>query len=237
MVAGSGCLVSHVCLLEFVAAKLLCIYPPWTKGQNHKAGNFTKEPFSDLEFFFQTDEMSLHFLFVLLNSNTSKCSVPFRVCLSFLLQKTPAKAETSRDTYVFTWLFAPTCGPLVSSIRPPGALQKGRLSGPAPSSVESKPAFGVMKYPPVNAGGIRDAGSILGWGRSPGEGSGNPLPYSCLGNPMDRGAWLATVHRVANSQTGLNTPLREKAICSIIHSVNALVLQGYIKQYCKYGHI
>ena len=57
------------------------------------------------------------------------------------------------------------------------------------------------KYPPVNAGDIRDAGSILGWGRSPGEGSGNPLPYSCLGNPMDRGAWLATVRRVAQSQT------------------------------------
>ena len=40
-------------------------------------------------------------------------------------------------------------------------------------------------------------GSIPGWGRVPGEGNGNPLQCSCLGNPMDRGAWQATVHRVA----------------------------------------
>ena len=44
-----------------------------------------------------------------------------------------------------------------------------------------------------NAG---DLGSIPGWGRSPGEGNGNPLRYSCLGNPTDRGTWWATVHRV-----------------------------------------
>ena len=42
--------------------------------------------------------------------------------------------------------------------------------------------------------------SILGLGRSPGEGNGNPLQYSCLGNPMDRGVWRVTVHRVAKSQ-------------------------------------
>ena len=50
---------------------------------------------------------------------------------------------------------------------------------------------------PDNAGDIRDAGSIPGLGRSPGEGNGSPLQYSCLGNPMDRGAWQATVHGVA----------------------------------------
>ena len=48
---------------------------------------------------------------------------------------------------------------------------------------------------------IRDTGSIPGLGRSPGEGHGNPLQYSCLGNPMDRGAWWATVHGVAESDT------------------------------------
>ena len=42
----------------------------------------------------------------------------------------------------------------------------------------------------------REAGSIPGSGRSPGEGNGNPLQYSCLGNPMDKGAWLAAVHGV-----------------------------------------
>ena len=46
-------------------------------------------------------------------------------------------------------------------------------------------------------------GSISGWGRSPGGGQGNPLRYSCLGNPMDRGAWRVTVHRTRKSQTRL----------------------------------
>ena len=49
----------------------------------------------------------------------------------------------------------------------------------------------VVKNPPVNAGDLRDAGSILGSGRSPGGGNGNPLQYSCLKNPMDRGAQQA----------------------------------------------
>ena len=52
-----------------------------------------------------------------------------------------------------------------------------------------------------NAGDTGDAGSVPGSGRSPGEGNGNPLQYSCLGNPMDRGAWQATVRGVTESQT------------------------------------
>ena len=59
----------------------------------------------------------------------------------------------------------------------------------------------VVKNPPVNAGDIRDVGSILGWGRSLGGGHGNPLQDSCLENPMDRGAWWAAVHRVAKNPT------------------------------------
>ena len=55
----------------------------------------------------------------------------------------------------------------------------------------------VVRNPPANAGDIRDVGSIPGSGRSPGEGNGNPLQYSCLENPMDRGTWWFTVHRVA----------------------------------------
>ena len=55
----------------------------------------------------------------------------------------------------------------------------------------------VVKNPPANAGDARDTGLIPGWGRSPGGGHGNPLQYSCLENSMDRGAWRATVHRVA----------------------------------------
>ena len=57
----------------------------------------------------------------------------------------------------------------------------------------------VVKSLPANAGDIRDAGFIPGLGRSPGEGNGNPLQYHCLENPMVRGAWWATVHRVAES--------------------------------------
>ena len=49
-----------------------------------------------------------------------------------------------------------------------------------------------------------DAGSIPGSGRSPGEGNGNPFQYSCLGNPKDREAWWATVHRVAKTWTRLS---------------------------------
>ena len=59
----------------------------------------------------------------------------------------------------------------------------------------------VEKNPPANAGDVRDVGSILGLGRSPGGGSGNPLQYFCLENPMDRGAWWAIVHGVAKSWT------------------------------------
>ena len=61
----------------------------------------------------------------------------------------------------------------------------------------------VVKNPPANAGVSRDVGSILGLGRSPGGGHDNPLQYSCLENPTDRGAWRATVHRITKSQTRL----------------------------------
>ena len=58
-----------------------------------------------------------------------------------------------------------------------------------------------LKNLPANTRDIRDVGLISGSGRSPGGGHGNPLQYSCLENPMDRGAWPATVHGVAKSDT------------------------------------
>ena len=61
------------------------------------------------------------------------------------------------------------------------------------------PGCTVVKNLPANAGDAGDAGSIPGSGRSPGEGNGNPLQYSCLGNPMDRGARYATVQGVAKN--------------------------------------
>ena len=59
----------------------------------------------------------------------------------------------------------------------------------------------VVKNLPANAGDVKDTGSNHGSGRSPGGGHGNPLLYSYLENPMDRGAWQATVHRVTESRT------------------------------------
>ena len=59
----------------------------------------------------------------------------------------------------------------------------------------------VVKSLPANAGDARDTGLMPGSGRAPGGGLGNPLQYSCLENPMDRGVWRGTVHGVARSQT------------------------------------
>ena len=57
----------------------------------------------------------------------------------------------------------------------------------------------MVKNLPANAGDKWDAGSMPGLGRSPGEGNGNPLWYSCLGNPIDRGAWWAAVQGLTES--------------------------------------
>ena len=62
----------------------------------------------------------------------------------------------------------------------------------------------MVKNLPANAGDTRDASSIPGPGRSPGEGNGNPFQYSYLENSMDRGAWWAAVHGVAKNQTRLS---------------------------------
>ena len=63
------------------------------------------------------------------------------------------------------------------------------------------PGGSVVKNLPANAG---DLGSIPGLGRPPGEGNDNPLQYSCLGNPMDRGVWQSIVHGAAKNQTRLS---------------------------------
>ena len=61
----------------------------------------------------------------------------------------------------------------------------------------------VAKNPPANAGEVSGVGSFPGSGRPPGGGHGNPLPYPCLENPVDGGAWRAIVHRAAKSRTRL----------------------------------
>ena len=66
------------------------------------------------------------------------------------------------------------------------------------------PRGSVVKSPPTNAGDAGDSGLIPGPERYPEEGNDNPLQYTCLGNPMDREAWQATVHGVTKSQTQLS---------------------------------
>ena len=81
-----------------------------------------------------------------------------------------------------------------------GAQSLGSSSRPW-FEIRHIPDGSEVKVPARNSG---DPGSILGLGRSPGEGNGNPLQYSCLENSMDRGAWRATVYGVAKSRTQLS---------------------------------
>ena len=85
-------------------------------------------------------------------------------------------------------------------------MNPGGLREPAGRNSRVSPGLGfpsgsVVKNPPANAGDAEDSCLTPGSGRSPREGNGNLLQYSCLGNPMDRGAWGATVHGLAKSQT------------------------------------
>ena len=89
------------------------------------------------------------------------------------------------------------------------------------------PVFMLLLFPPQPFGGSEvkasacyagDLGSIPGSGRFPGEGNGNPLQYSCLENPMDGGAWWATVHGVAKSQTRLS---------DFIHSLHSHLTESF----------
>ena len=76
----------------------------------------------------------------------------------------------------------------------------------------------TVKNPPANAGDMRDTGSSPGSGRSPGGGHSNPLQYSCLEHPMDRGAWQATVHGVAKSRTWLKQLSRHTHIQILVYT-------------------
>ena len=77
-------------------------------------------------------------------------------------------------------------------------VHQGCILSPCLFNLWNFPGGSEVKASACNAG---DLGSILGSGRSPGEGNGNPLQYSCLENPMDGGAWWATVHGIAESDT------------------------------------
>ena len=117
--------------------------------------------------------------------------------------------------YSFTFIKRPFSSSLLLAIRVVSSAYLGLLLFlPAiltPACASSSLAFHMMYFPTrgfpggsedkASACNVGDPGSIPGLGRSPGEGNGNPLQYSCLENPMDRGAWWATVHGVAKSRT------------------------------------
>ena len=88
-------------------------------------------------------------------------------------------------------------------------MAKGEL-GPASLTPGASQVALVVKNLPANAGDIRDVGSIPGSGRFPWRRACNPLQYSCLENPMDRGSWWATVHGVAESDM---TEATSRAAC------------------------
>ena len=92
----------------------------------------------------------------------------------------------------------------------------------------SFPHGSLSKEFACNAG---DPGSVAGSGRSPGEGNGNPLQYSCLGNPMDRGAWRATVHGVTRVGHNLATKkkTKAKAITNVILHTPDFLLKYQLK--------
>ena len=85
----------------------------------------------------------------------------------------------------------------------------------------------------VSAYNVGDPGSIPGLGGFPGEGNGNPLQYSCLENPMDGGAWWATVHEVAKSQTQLSNFI----FTLIVYFNSILFSQIFACQVCARDHI
>ena len=72
----------------------------------------------------------------------------------------------------------------------------------------------MIKNPPANAGDVGNTGLIPGLGRSPGGGDGNPLQYSCLENPLDRGVWLAIAHKVPKSWTQLKQLSMHTLMCA-----------------------
>ena len=87
----------------------------------------------------------------------------------------------------------------------------------------------MVKNPLANAGDIQDTGLIPGSGRSPGEGNGDPLQYSCLENPMDRGAWQVTVCGVTKRQTRLSVRRDDEASKILRFTETARRMEGGLR--------
>ena len=135
--------------------------------------------------------------------NASLCCPPMTLCLTCLAESNRRAGAGERP------VFDVTLALVSASFTPLGGLIQILLCGQqtqtsqhvtfylcaSGNKVRASPAALVVKNPPADAGDIRDQSSVPGLGRSPRRRNGNPLQYSCLGNPRDRGAWRATVHR------------------------------------------
>ena len=115
------------------------------------------------------------------------------------------KSQTQLSTFTFSMLESGMCESPCNSGDPGLIPGLGRSPG---EGIGYPPQYSwislvaqMVKNLPANAGDARDTDSIAGLGRSPRGGHGNPLQYSCLENPMVRGVWQATVHRVTESNT------------------------------------
>ena len=106
---------------------------------------------------------------------------------------------TGLDVVLFAYLEPVTVAPMDRS--PSELLVSWECGDPESSELRTPQEVQMVKNPPASAG---DKASIPGSGRSHGEGNGNPLQYSCLESPVDRGAWRATVYGVKKSQTRLS---------------------------------
>ena len=114
--------------------------------------------------------------------------VTYVSCMAGRFCITSAIKEGSPNISVLLSIFPASLAPVVGPRVP--------LQSSGTDALWGSPDGAMVKNPLANAREARDAGSIPGLGRSPGKGNGNPLPYSCLENPMDREAWLSTVHGV-----------------------------------------
>ena len=143
----------------------------------------------------------------------SSCSATLPpACIGFLLflKSNPSSSPSGTKFFVIVWSpISPHPNPINSTLVPGTIrhhflLPKMTFNVPYQWQGTSQVALGV-KNPPANAGDTGDLILILGLERSSGGGYGNPLQYSCLENPMNRGVWWATVQRATKSQKQLNT--------------------------------
>ena len=127
--------------------------------------------------------------------------------------------ELARDLFTFLLFLAVSSGEGNGNPLQCSCLENPRVGEPGglPSMGSHRVGHYWSDLATATAMRIRDTGSIPGSGRSPGEGNGNPLQYSCLENSMDRGAWQAEVHGVTKSQTQMS---KHAHTCASTHSLS-----------------